>query len=299
MEVGPPLPFSQEKLIRHAEVMGQKEGVSGNHPSVTRRIIFDRSGPERGLNQAAFIDPSGQRGPRRQVRHELSPDFHSKDLVAGTSEKLKNGAAGVFSPKTRRDPTRLFWRDKVPRGQKGPETGLRPGRAITYNADMAKYPEGLEKAILDYRPVVSFRVRRSLGSVTPDWEDVVNEIMTQVLEKVRRQEFRGESSIGTFIYIITSRRIVDYIRNKTKVLRHVPDPGRIPEPDEPLQEKERADMLARLIKQLKPKYRDVLKLYYYQEMSRVEVARKLGISPSKVSERIHYAQKLLRKKLGP
>jgi hypothetical protein len=108
MEVAPPLPFSQEKLIRHAKVMGQKEGVSGNHPSVTRHIIFDASGPERGLNQAASIDPSGQRGPRRQVRREFRPDFHGESLVAKTSKKLKNGAAGVFSPKTRRGPTPFF-----------------------------------------------------------------------------------------------------------------------------------------------------------------------------------------------
>jgi len=162
-----------------------------------------------------------------------------------------------------------------------------------------KVPEDLEKTILDYKQVVSFRVRKALGSLTPDWEDVVNEIMTQVLEKVRRQEFRGESSIGTFIYIVTSRRIVDHIRNKTKVLRHAPDPGHIPEPEEPLEQKERADLLARLIKQLKPQYRDVLQLYYYKEMSRDEVAGQLGISPSKVSERLHYAQKLLRKKLRP
>jgi len=176
---------------------------------------------------------------------------------------------------------------------------LAKGEDKHYNSLVPKVSEDLEKTILDYKQVVSFRVRKALGSLTPDWEDVVNEIMTQVLEKVRRQEFRGESSIGTFIYIVTSRRIVDHIRDKTKVLRHVPDPGYIPEPEEPLEQKERADLLARLIKQLKPQYRDVLQLYYYKEMSRDEVASQLGISPSKVSERLHYAHKLLRKKLRP
>lgn len=159
-------------------------------------------------------------------------------------------------------------------------------------------PADLENTILGYRDVVSFRVRRALGSHTPDWEDVVNEIMAQVLEKVRRQEFRGESSIGTFIYIVTSRRIVDYIREKGKVLRHAPDLVRETDPDETLERKERAEMVARLIRELKPKYRDVLDLYYYQELSRDEVGRRLGISASQVSERLHYAQKLLRRKLG-
>jgi DNA-directed RNA polymerase specialized sigma subunit len=34
-------------------------------------------------------------------------------------------------------------------------------------------------------------------------------------------------------------------------------------------------------------------------MTREEVARELGITPAKVSERVNYAQKLLRRKLGP
>jgi RNA polymerase sigma-70 factor (ECF subfamily) len=157
----------------------------------------------------------------------------------------------------------------------------------------------LEQTILEYRNIVSYRVRRALGSHTPDWEDVVNEIMAQVLEKVRRREFRGDSSIGTFIYTVTSRRIVDYIRGKSKVLRHVPDPSRMPDPTETLEQKERQDLLARLIKQLKPKYRDVLYFYYYKEMSREEVARQMGISSGQVSERLHYAQKLLRKRMKP
>ncbi|MCJ7613068.1 MAG: hypothetical protein MUP19_12495, partial [Candidatus Aminicenantes bacterium] len=61
---------------------------------------------------------------------------------------------------------------------------------------MSEASDDLEKVILGYRTVVSYRVRKALGSFTPDWEDVVNEIITQVLEKVRSREFRGESSIG-------------------------------------------------------------------------------------------------------
>jgi RNA polymerase sigma-70 factor (ECF subfamily) len=153
----------------------------------------------------------------------------------------------------------------------------------------------LNEVVVKYRPVVSFKVRKSLGSQTPDWEDVVNEIITQVIEKVKKGEFRGESSIGTFIYTITSRRIVDYIRQKTKILRGVPEPSPWPDPCEDAETRERAKMLAEAIQQLKPKFKEVLQLYYYQEMSRSEVAERLGISPRRVSERINYAQKLLRK----
>lgn len=155
----------------------------------------------------------------------------------------------------------------------------------------------LDEVILKYRPVVSFKVKKSLGSYNPDWEDVVNEIITNVIEKIKSGEFRAESSIGTFIYTITSRRIIDYIRQKTKVLKHAPEPAILPDPSETVEDKERAERIASCINQLKPKFKEVLYLYYYKEFSREEVAQQLGISPRKVSERVNYARKLLKRML--
>lgn len=153
----------------------------------------------------------------------------------------------------------------------------------------------LDELILKYRPVVSFRVRKALGGATPDWEDVADEIITQVIEKVRNGEFRGESSIGTFIYTITSRRIVDHIREKTKILRHAPEPAPFPDPGETVEAQERAARIAEVVKGLKPKFREVLYLYYYKELPREEVAKRLGIPPRRVSERVNYAIKLIKK----
>lgn len=153
----------------------------------------------------------------------------------------------------------------------------------------------LDTIIAKYRPVVSFRVKKSLGSYTPDWEDVVNEIMLNAIEKLESGKFRGDSSIGTFIYTITSRRIIDHIRKKSKSLKYAPEPNPYPQPHEHVEHKERAEMIARHLEKLKPKYKEILYLYYYKELSREEVARRLGISPRRVSERVNYAQKLLKK----
>jgi len=153
----------------------------------------------------------------------------------------------------------------------------------------------LDEIYAKYGPVIRFRVRKSLGASNPDWEDIVNEIITNVIEKINRKEFRGESSIGTFIYTITSRRIIDYIRQKSKILKHAPEPAPFPDPHEHVENKERAELIAGAIKTLKPKYREVLYLYYYKGLSREEVAEKLSITPHRVSERVNYSQKLLKK----
>jgi RNA polymerase sigma-70 factor (ECF subfamily) len=155
----------------------------------------------------------------------------------------------------------------------------------------------LDEIVAKYRPIVSFRVKKSIGVKTPEWEDVVNEIMVNVIEKLKKGEFRGESTIGTFIYTITSRRIIDFIRSKSRVLKHAPEPDPYVSPQDNIENKERARWIAEAIKRLKPKYREVLYLYYYQELSREEVAKKLNITPRRVSERVNYAQKLLRKVL--
>jgi RNA polymerase sigma-70 factor (ECF subfamily) len=165
---------------------------------------------------------------------------------------------------------------------------MSPGEARKAETD-------LNQVITQYRPVVSFKVRKSLGGGNPDWEDVVNEIMMQVVQKIQSGQFRGESSVGTFIYTITTRRIIDYIRQKMRVLRHAPEVSPLPDPHDQMERDERAARLAEAIKQLKPKFKDVLYLYYFKDLSREEVARKLGITPAKVSERVNYAQKLLRK----
>jgi RNA polymerase sigma-70 factor (ECF subfamily) len=155
----------------------------------------------------------------------------------------------------------------------------------------------LEEVIKKYRPVITFKVIKSIGSQTPDWEDIVEEILTNVIEKIQTGQFRGESSIGTFIYTITQRRIIDFIRLKSKSFSHVPEPEPYKSPVEALENKEMADLAYQAIKKLKPKYREILYLYYYRGLTREEVAQRLGITPKKVSERVHYALKLVKKNL--
>jgi len=150
---------------------------------------------------------------------------------------------------------------------------------------------------LRYLPVVRFRVRKAFGSEIHDYEDIVNEIITNVIEKIRNGEFRGDSSIGTFIYTLTSKRILDIIRAKQKVYGMDIDKVTTPSVEVNAKKEKRVEGMARLIEKLKPKYKEVLYLYYYKDLSREEVAHKIGITPNEVSFRLHYAHKQLIKKL--
>ena len=155
----------------------------------------------------------------------------------------------------------------------------------------------LEAVVARFRPVIGFKIRRALGWQNPDWEDLTNEVLAQTIAKVRSGEFRGESKIGTFIYTITCRRIVDHIREKSKIARRFPAENDAAAAQDRIEREERLRELATAVAALPPKYREVLDLYYYREMSREETAVRLGITPAQVSERVHYARKLLQKSM--
>ncbi|MHB8054586.1 MAG: sigma-70 family RNA polymerase sigma factor [Candidatus Aminicenantales bacterium] len=155
----------------------------------------------------------------------------------------------------------------------------------------------LDAVVARFRPIIGFKIRRALGGQNPDWEDLTNEVLAQTIAKVKAGEFRGDSAIGTFIYTITSRRIVDYIREKTKIARRFPAESDTPSSQDRLEMEERLRELTAAVLSLPPKYREVLDLYYYREMSREETARRLGITPARVSERVQYARKLLQKSI--
>ncbi len=158
-----------------------------------------------------------------------------------------------------------------------------------------------EEILLKYWPQISYRVKNSIGRSTPDWEDVGSEILLGVIEAIRKGKFRGESALGTFIYSITTHKIVDHIRQKKRAFEQIPEPGQGLDPSLQAEKQERVKLVAELLKNLKPRYADILYLHYYLDLSRNEIARIYGISPGRVGFLIATARKALKnllRKLG-
>jgi len=147
--------------------------------------------------------------------------------------------------------------------------------------------------VLKYWPQVSFRVKNSIGRSTPDWEDVASEILVSVVEALRKKTFRGESSLGTFIYSITTNKIIDYIRQKKKIVLGIPEPDHNFDPYLHVENQERARLVAKFLKRLKPKYADILYLHYYLDLPQNEIARIYGISLGRTSALITAARNTL------
>ena len=152
----------------------------------------------------------------------------------------------------------------------------------------------IEEIILKYWPQINYRVRNSLGYKNSDWEDLAGDILINIIEALRNNKFRGESSIGTFIYTITTRRIIDYIRRKGRLKKYMLEKGNVPNLYEPEKKKVQAEEVKDAIRRLKPRYADLLYLYYYSGLTQIEIAENLGLSLRTINVQIKDARQSLK-----
>lgn len=110
-------------------------------------------------------------------------------------------------------------------------------------------------------------------------------------------EGRNGSSEKTWLTRIAINICKDYyrsnwwrVRNAAKSLEDIPEKAMGMEP-------ESRDMLIDIL-QLPVKYKEVILLYYYQEMTQNEISAVLGISRSLVNYRLHKALKMLEIEWG-
>ncbi|MCD7033251.1 sigma-70 family RNA polymerase sigma factor [Metabacillus sp. GX 13764] len=111
--------------------------------------------------------------------------------------------------------------------------------------------------------------------------------------------FKGESSLKTWIYRITANKCKDYLRSayvrRVFPMQHLGESASGNGADSDLLEEELSEMLKKRVFQLPVKYREVLMLHYFQELSVQEIAEVLHIPQSTVRTRLERA----RKKLAP
>lgn len=122
-------------------------------------------------------------------------------------------------------------------------------------------------------------------------EDAVQDTFLKAYRSLA--SFRGECSEKTWLMKIAMNTCCDLRRAHR--LRRI-DPCRIPDllpqAAEPFTEAEEA--LVTQVMQLPRKLREVILLYYYQDMTVTEIAVSLGISQSSVSGRLKRAREKLR-----
>lgn len=146
-----------------------------------------------------------------------------------------------------------------------------------------------------HAPLVHRRARSLLGSDS-EALDVVQDLFTSLFE--RPEQFRGQSSLATFLYSATTRACWTRLRNgRTRarlIAAQAPETASQVAASDAEQLVELRELLARLEQPLA----EVAVFYYLDEMSHAEIAEVMGCSRRQVGyllERVHAATRSERR----
>ncbi len=114
-----------------------------------------------------------------------------------------------------------------------------------------------------------------------EWEDVLQEIRMEVFRLLRSGRFRGEASLKTYLWRVTSHTCIDRIRaqqrgdwlvhESSKVLERAPERGSL------AVRRETADLLLRVLDEVSGECRKIWRLIL-EGFSYPEMSRKLDVS---------------------
>ena len=166
----------------------------------------------------------------------------------------------------------------------------------------------LETLLVRYQPHLYRFGLRMCGNVE-DAGDVAQESLISMARSVR--DFRGESSVSSWLYTIARRFCIKKRRRSkfaprreesldtpaTDVAQHLADPR--PNPEQTATNRELATALTHAIDGLEPSQREVLVLRDVEGLSAPEVATILGMSVEAVKSRLHRARVAIREELAP
>jgi RNA polymerase sigma-70 factor (ECF subfamily) len=149
------------------------------------------------------------------------------------------------------------------------------------------------------------KIRRYLNRLvgTTDGEDLTQETFAKVSQAL--PQFRGDSSLSTWIYRIATNAAYDRLRRRSADrTRDVPteDHAVVDEHasgiEQTLVRRAMNDCIDEFIARLPPSHRSVLVLSEQEELTNQEIADALGLTLETVKIRLHRARARLRNELG-
>ncbi|MEL3961671.1 RNA polymerase sigma factor [Lysinibacillus endophyticus] len=132
-------------------------------------------------------------------------------------------------------------------------------------------------------------------------EDIVQDVFIKAFEK--KSQFRGDSSYKTYLYKMTINRSYDYLRSWSYRNHFLTNKfsnlfGVHKSMDEFLVIEDERAVIGNEVLKLKPKYREVVVLFYFKELKIEEIATILDCSINTVKTRLSRARNMLKERLG-
>ena len=162
-----------------------------------------------------------------------------------------------------------------------------------------------EKLVSRYQKKIFSYVYRMVES-REDAGDLTQEVFLQVFRSL--DTFRGDAKLNTWLYRVATNKTLDFLRRNKKAKGVSMDLEGYSEdlsltccpennPEHIYLKEEKVRRLRRMIAGLPDRYRVVLVLFHYQELSYRQIAETLDIPVKTVATRIYRAKSLLKETL--
>lgn len=178
-------------------------------------------------------------------------------------------------------------------------------RAIESN-DQGAFAELMER----YRDPIFYMLLKMINN-RDDAEDLMIETFGKAFKRLN--QYSPKFAFSTWLFKIASNGAIDFIRKKRiKALSidqgftgsdgdsfeiQVPDDGL--DPMQALQKKERVAKMREVVAQLKPRYRRLVELRYFEELSYDEISQKLDLPLGTVKAQLFRARDILAGVIAP
>lgn len=132
-------------------------------------------------------------------------------------------------------------------------------------------------------------------------EDLTQEIFIKCYEKLN--QFNQQATLKTWVYSIASNHCKDYLRSwhyrkitlSDKILDYIPSKSK--QVEEEIIANSEGNILINAVMNLPLKYREVVFLHYYEELSLAEISKITSVNINTIKTRLKRAKELLKDKM--
>lgn len=174
-------------------------------------------------------------------------------------------------------------------------------QAALHKGDQKAYAELLQR----YRESVYFMMLKMVGN-KDDAEDLTIEAFGRAFKRL--SQYTPNFAFSTWLFKIASNNAIDHLRKKkqgesisldTKIVndegqqlsQNIKSGGL--DPEENFIKKQKMEMLRDVVDKLKPKYKELVIMFYYQEMSHEEISQKLNLPIGTIKAQLFRAREFL------
>ncbi len=165
--------------------------------------------------------------------------------------------------------------------------------------------QAFAKLLSKYKDAIYFMLLKMVNNKS-DAEDLTIEAFGKAFKNLH--QYSPSYAFSTWLFKIASNNCIDFLRKKKGV--HVPiennqesnenDPpvklkSGDPDPEEKMIRIQKAILLRRIVRRLKPRYRTLVELRYFREFSYEEIAKELNLPLGTVKAQLFRAREMLFK----